>query len=69
MNQGQILSEIKKKVLECDKNGLPNICERANSGENGLNYIVNRVIAQVTKENQSIDSALVHIESELDEIV
>ena len=68
MNQNQILKALENIITNCDTSIYPEICKKSKN-QKGKEYLVSRLIRMITNENQSIDSAMSHLESELNEIV
>jgi hypothetical protein len=66
-NQEELLAKLKAIITDCDKRAMPMVCERITT-PNGLTWVENRLINMVTSEDGfTVESALAHLESELNE--
>lgn len=65
--QNELLAKLKAIITDCDKRAMPMVCERITT-PNGLAWVESRVINLVTSEDGfTVETALAHLESELNE--
>jgi len=67
MTEAEIHQQLEAMLSNCDKVALPSICKKV-SRPGGLEFVKNMLIKMVTDDGLSIDEAMGHIESELNEI-
>ncbi len=69
INESETVRLITEKVKEqCKANKYKHLCQRIESGDNGLAYVVNRCIKSMSEDKIKLSTALAYLESEFEGI-